>query len=79
MTILGFVWRCSRGYRLCPWRSPYWRWRLETYSGVSASSIGFRVFCRMIWRERRNFLRYLGWVHRMNSMHTAPRGFRVGV
>ena len=33
------AWRLSKGYRLRPWRSPYLRWRIETYLGVHADHI----------------------------------------
>jgi hypothetical protein len=65
--MLRVLWRLTRGYRLCPWRSPYLRWRIETYSGVDARSIGFGSFWRFSWRERRNLLRYLRWAARMNA------------
>src|SRR6266446_6098144 len=29
---LRFLWNATRGNRLRPWRSPYLRWRLETYA-----------------------------------------------
>ncbi len=34
--MLRFLWRATRGYRLRPWRSPYLRWRIETYWGTPA-------------------------------------------
>ena len=39
--MIRILWRLSRGYRLCPWRSPYLRWRIETYSGLHADEIIF--------------------------------------
>lgn len=59
-----FLWLASKGHRLRPWRSPYLRWRIETYSGIPAGSIGFREFCGFIWRERRGMVRYLSWVEK---------------
>jgi hypothetical protein len=59
------VWRVSAGYRLCPWRSPYLRWRIETYSGVPAGSIGCAEFWRFLWRHRRDLMRFLAWAGRM--------------
>jgi hypothetical protein len=55
----------SRGYRLRPWRSPYLRWRIETYSGVHAEAIGFREFWRFTWRTRRELSHYLRWAAQM--------------
>ena len=59
------VWRLTRGYRLRPWRSPYLRWRIETYSGTPAASIDFGSFWRFVWREWRDLVRYLRWAERM--------------
>ena len=59
------LWRLTRGYRLCPWRSPYLRWRMETYWGMHADEIGFAEFWKFAWRQRRVLLRYLRWADRM--------------
>ena len=59
--MLPVAWRLARGYRLRPWRSPYLRWRIETYSGIHAERIDFRTFWRFVWRRRRDLLRYLRW------------------
>ena len=40
--MFGVLWRLSKGYRLCPWRSPYLRWRIETYCGLHADRISPR-------------------------------------
>jgi len=42
--MLPVAWRLARGYRLRPWRSPYLRWRIETYSGIHADKIKFHTF-----------------------------------
>jgi len=62
----SFMWRATRGYRLRPWRSPYLRWRMETYWGIPADGIGFGDFWRFIWRHRSELLRFLEWAARMN-------------
>jgi hypothetical protein len=62
--MLGVIWRLTRGYRLRPWRSPYLCWRIETYSGIHADKIGFRLFCRFVWRRRVDLVRYLRWAER---------------
>jgi len=59
--MLPVAWRMARGYRLRPWRSPYLRWRIETYSGIQADRIDFRTFWRFVWRRRRDLIRYLRW------------------
>jgi hypothetical protein len=61
----GFLWHAAQGYRLAPWRSPYLRWRLETYWGTRAEDIGKREFWRFIWEHRAELLRFLGWARRM--------------
>jgi hypothetical protein len=63
--MIRILWRLTRGYRLCPWRSPYLRWRMETYWGVYADSITFRDFWKFAWRHCRDLLRYLRWADRM--------------
>jgi hypothetical protein len=63
--MLGAIWRMSRGYRLTPWRSPYLRWRIETYWGWHAERITFADFWRFVWMERRELMRYLRWTERM--------------
>jgi hypothetical protein len=51
----------SRGYRLRPWRSPYLRWRLETYFGVHAEALTRADFFRLMWRERKRIKQFLAW------------------
>jgi hypothetical protein len=63
--MLRFLWRASRGYRLRPWRSPYLRWRVETYWGTPADEIGFAGFWRFVWRHRGELIRFLQWADRM--------------
>jgi hypothetical protein len=58
---LQFLWNSTRGSRLRPWRSPYLRWRVETYSGMHADQIGARQMLRFLWQEKRQFLRFLRW------------------
>lgn len=64
---MGFLWQVSRGSRLRPWKSPYLRWRIETYSGLPASSIGAATFWRFLWRERQRLRDYLEWAAAMRS------------
>ena len=65
---LRFLWTATAGYRLRPWRSPYLRWRIETYSGMRAEEIGFREFWRFVWRERGRLWRFLSWVAEMEKL-----------
>ncbi|MDP9055578.1 MAG: hypothetical protein M3N93_14955 [Acidobacteriota bacterium] len=55
------AWRLLRGYRLMPWRSPYLKWRIETWSGIEAAGITPRAFFRFSWKHRADLLRYLKW------------------
>jgi hypothetical protein len=64
---LRFLWNATRGCRLAPWRSPYLRWRFETYTGKRAQEVGLRDFWRLMCTERRQLLRFLGWVHEMKG------------
>ena len=70
--MLRVLWRLTRGSRLRPWRSPYLRWRIETYWGLHAERITFLQFWQFMWRERRNLVRYLRWAAR-NSKPIASR------
>jgi hypothetical protein len=72
--MLRFLWRATRGHRLMPWRSPYLRWRIETYWGLHADAIGFREFLRFGWEHRRELLRFLRWAGRMDRWERGRRG-----
>jgi hypothetical protein len=63
--IIAYLWNTTRGYRLRPWRSPYILWRIETYWGLHAERITFGEFWRFAWTRRRELLRFLRWVERM--------------
>ncbi len=66
--MLKFLWHASRRHRLMPWRSPYFRWRIETYWGIEADAIDFRIFCHFSWQHRRDLFRFLRWAGRMQRM-----------
>lgn len=63
--MLRFLWSATGGYRFRPWRSPYLRWRMETYWGTPAETISFRDFWRFLWEHRRDLARFLSWASRM--------------
>jgi hypothetical protein len=65
--MLAYLWRASRGYRLRPWRSPYLRWRIETYWGIEAESICAGDFWRFLWTRRRDLIRFLRWAESMRG------------
>lgn len=72
--MIGFLWRMSRGHRLRPWRSPYLRWRIETYWGLHADRISGAQFRKFVWRHRREMLRFLRWAARMEQRAKSPEG-----
>jgi hypothetical protein len=61
------MWNSTRGHRLTPWRSPYLRWRIETYCGVKMDKIGFLEFWGFLIREREQLLRFLKWTADMEK------------
>lgn len=64
---LRFLWNATRGSRLRPWRSGYLRWRFETYTGKRAKDVLLTDFWHLMVTERRQLLRFLGWVTEMRS------------
>ncbi len=68
-------WIGAAGYRLRPWKSPYLRWRLETFFGPEAANLGFVRFFRLLWRERARLGSYLDWVaQRRAAQRSGLRG-----
>jgi hypothetical protein len=72
--ILRFLWNATRGHHLTPWRSPYLLWRIETYTGVKMTQIGFLEFWEFMWRERHELWRFLKWTGSMERYaHPKPK------
>ena len=46
--MLRFLWNATKGHHLAPWRSPYLLWRIETYTGVKMTQIGFLEFWEFV-------------------------------
>lgn len=65
--MIGLLWQMSKGHRLMPWRSPYLRWRIETYWGLHAEQIGFQQFWGFVWAHRTEMIRFLHWGERMRE------------
>jgi len=63
--MLRVLWLATKGNRLTPWRSPYLRWRIETYWGIPAESITPGVFWKFVITHGRDLARYLRWADRM--------------
>ena len=71
---LRFLWNATKGHRLAPWRSPYLLWRIETYTGVKMTQIGFLEFWEFVWRERRELWLFLKWTGEMERyVHPRPK------
>ncbi len=68
-----FLWNATRGYRWRPWRSPYIRWRIETYSGLHAETLTGRDVLRFTWRERRQLWSFLRWTSTMGGDKTVRK------
>ena len=60
-----FVWNATRGHRFRPWRSPFLKWRLETFTGKHAENVGAKDFREFVWSERRQLVRFLKWLAEM--------------
>ena len=65
--IVRFLWNATRGHRVAPWRSPYLRWRIETYCGIKMTQIGFLEFVGFSWRERKQLIQVLKWTGDMKQ------------
>jgi hypothetical protein len=63
-----FAWLATAGYRLRPWRSPYLRWRVETYTGKPAATLKLKDFLELIVSERRQMLRFLAWTGELHEI-----------
>ena len=64
--MLRFLWNSTRGHRIAPWRSPYLLWRIETYTGVKMTQIGFLEFWEFLWTERTSLWHFLKWTAEMD-------------
>jgi hypothetical protein len=58
---LAVAWKLMKGYRRQPWKSPYLKWRIETWSGIDAGSLTPREFFDFCWQHQADFRRYLRW------------------
>jgi hypothetical protein len=72
MAVVRFWWVATSGYRLRPWLSPYLRWRMETYSGIKAEQVRLGDFWHLAVKERRQLLRFLGWLSEMRTYAADP-------
>lgn len=58
---LWYYWNVARGYRFKPWKSPYLRWRFETFLGTEAANLDARKFFRLSWKYRSNMMNFVDW------------------
>lgn len=58
---LRFIWNATRGHRFRPWRSPYLRWRIETFSATPAETLTAASVCGFLWHSRWELLSFLRW------------------
>jgi len=65
-----FWWSGCAGYRLTPWRSPYLRWRVETFTGKPAGSLKFGDFVALFASERGQMGHYLRWLGELRTLAT---------
>lgn len=70
MNWLAYYWNQAKGYRLRPWRSPYIRWRAETYWGGDMSHLTAGKLVRLAWRDRAALRRFFAWAQeRQRAQH----------
>lgn len=58
---IRYYWNVARGYRLTPWKSPYLRWRFETFLGKEADNLTAAKFFHLSWRYRKNLQSFVNW------------------
>jgi hypothetical protein len=59
--MLRYYWIVARGYRLNPWKSPYLRWRFETFLGPEAAGLDASKFFHLRWKYRNEMERFVDW------------------
>lgn len=63
-----------RGHWLRPWRNPYLRWRIETYSGIPAETIDARIFWKFVFTEKGRLAHFLRWTAEMEAHKKRIKG-----
>ena len=58
---LSYYWTAARGYRLKPWKSPYMRWRFETFLGREAADMTASKFFHLAWKYREHMKGFVDW------------------
>jgi hypothetical protein len=70
---LTYYWIAARGYRLRPWDSPYLRWRLETFLGKEAETVGAAQFLKILWKYRREMQNFVDWAEERRRVQARSR------
>jgi hypothetical protein len=70
---LTYYWIAARGYRLHPWDSPYLRWRLETFLGKEAETVGAAQFLKILWKYRREMQNFVDWAEERRRVQARSR------
>ena len=68
-----FWWKATAGYRLRPWRSPYLRWRVETYTGKPAGTLRLRDFLSLAIAERRQLKHFFAWTGDLHKLASGKK------
>jgi hypothetical protein len=61
LKMFRYYWMVAKGYRLTPWKSPYLRWRFETFLGPEAANLDAVNFFRLSWKYRTQMEHFLDW------------------
>ena len=61
LKMFRYYWMVAKGYRLTPWKSPYLRWRFETFLGPEAANLDASKFFRLSWKYRTEMEHFLDW------------------
>jgi hypothetical protein len=61
LKLFRYYWITAKGYRLQPWKSPYLRWRFETFLGAEAEDMSAVRFFRLSWKYRERMERFVHW------------------
>jgi hypothetical protein len=72
MKTLRYYWIVARGYRFQPWKSPYLRWRFETFLGKEGANLTASKFLQLTWKYRKQMNRFVDWAaerRRMQRRH----------
>jgi hypothetical protein len=73
LKVLRYYWNVARGYRLNPWKSPYLRWRFETFLGKEAANMDARKFLRLSWKYRSKMTNFVDWAAERRSVQRRAR------